>query len=69
MWEIVKADDPEKELWAPRRKHCSVVLNGKILVLGGFVGGRSTGVSDVWSYVVSENCWKCTNPEVRVVSA
>ena len=57
-WEIVNADDPEEKMWSPRRKHCAIAQNGKILVLGGFVGGKSTGTNDVWSYDVSENCWK-----------
>ena len=55
--------DESEQTWSPRRKHCSVALNGKVLVLGGFVGDRATGTNDVWSYVIEENSWKCTNPE------
>ena len=62
-WDIVHVEDESEQTWSPRRKHCSVALNGKVLVLGGFVGDRATGTNDVWSYVIEENSWKCTNPE------
>ena len=47
--------------WSARRKHCMLIRDDGIWILGGYDGSVDKSRNDVWRYDIISNSWECMN--------